>query len=160
MQERRWIPAGTRRSKSKSTPKPARSDAPSSPRGASTGEHEAIELRDGDKKRYLGKGVSKAVDNVHDKIAPTLRGVDALDQVDRGPARCSSSTARRPSPSSAPTPSSPSRSPTPRPPPTTLGLPLFKLPRRHQRQGPARARWPTSSTAARTPTPRLISRNS
>jgi enolase len=40
------------------------------PSGASTGEHEAIELRDGDKKRYLGKGVSKAVANVNDKIAP------------------------------------------------------------------------------------------
>src|ERR1700741_1587330 len=51
------------------------------PSGASTGEHEAIELRDGDKKRYLGKGVSKAVKNVTDKILPALRGVDALDQL-------------------------------------------------------------------------------
>lgn len=51
------------------------------PSGASTGEHEAIELRDGDKKRYLGKGVSKAVKNVLDKIAPALQGVDALDQL-------------------------------------------------------------------------------
>ncbi len=51
------------------------------PSGASTGEHEAIELRDGDKKRYLGKGVSKAVKNVMDKIAPELEGMDALDQV-------------------------------------------------------------------------------
>ena len=51
------------------------------PSGASTGEHEAIELRDGDKKRYLGKGVSKAVANVTKIIAPALEGMDALDQV-------------------------------------------------------------------------------
>ncbi len=51
------------------------------PSGASTGENEAIELRDGDKKRYLGKGVLKAVKNVTDQIAPALRGVDALDQL-------------------------------------------------------------------------------
>jgi enolase len=51
------------------------------PSGASTGEHEAIELRDGDAKRYCGKGVSKAVRNVRDKILPALRGVDALDQL-------------------------------------------------------------------------------
>jgi enolase len=51
------------------------------PSGASTGEHEAIELRDGDKKRYGGKGVSKAVANVNGKILPALRGVDALDQL-------------------------------------------------------------------------------
>ncbi len=51
------------------------------PSGASTGEHEAIELRDGDKKRYLGKGVSKAVKNVSDKIAPALLGVDATEQL-------------------------------------------------------------------------------
>src|SRR5258707_12199638 len=51
------------------------------PSGASTGEHEAIELRDGDKRRFLGKGVSKAVKNVTAKILPALRGVDALDQL-------------------------------------------------------------------------------
>lgn len=51
------------------------------PSGASTGEHEALELRDGDKKRYLGKGVSKAVKNITDKIAPELEGMDSLDQV-------------------------------------------------------------------------------
>ena len=51
------------------------------PSGASTGEHEALELRDGDKKRYLGKGVSKAVKNVTEKILPALQGVDALDQL-------------------------------------------------------------------------------
>jgi len=51
------------------------------PSGASTGEHEAIELRDGDKKRYLGKGVSKAVANVTGKIRPALVGLDSLDQL-------------------------------------------------------------------------------
>ena len=51
------------------------------PSGASTGVHEAVELRDGDKSRYLGKGVLKAVDNVNDIIAPELEGMDALDQV-------------------------------------------------------------------------------
>src|SRR5256885_8780911 len=51
------------------------------PSGASTGEHEALELRDGDPRRYLGKGVSKAVGNVAEKILPALRGVDALDQL-------------------------------------------------------------------------------
>jgi enolase len=50
------------------------------PSGASTGEHEAWELRDGDKKRYGGKGVKKAVANVDDKIAPTLKTWDARDQ--------------------------------------------------------------------------------
>jgi len=52
------------------------------PSGASTGEHEAVELRDGDKGRYLGKGVLKAVDNVNNIIAPELMGFDALEQVD------------------------------------------------------------------------------
>ena len=51
------------------------------PSGASTGEHEAIELRDGDKKRFSGKGVLGAVANVKSKIAPALVGFDALDQV-------------------------------------------------------------------------------
>ncbi len=51
------------------------------PSGASTGENEALELRDGDKKRYLGKGVLKAVENVNNVIAPKLLGMDALDQV-------------------------------------------------------------------------------
>ena len=52
------------------------------PSGASTGEHEAVELRDGDKKRYLGKGVLKAVGNVNDIIAPEVEGMDALEQVE------------------------------------------------------------------------------
>ena len=51
------------------------------PSGASTGVNEALELRDGDKSRYLGKGVQKAVDNVNEKIAPAIIGMDALDQV-------------------------------------------------------------------------------
>ncbi len=51
------------------------------PSGASTGEHEAVELRDGDKKRYLGKGVKNAVTNVNTKIAKALAGVEALDQL-------------------------------------------------------------------------------
>jgi enolase len=51
------------------------------PSGASTGEHEALELRDGDKKRFLGRGVTKAVKNVTQKILPALRGLDALDQL-------------------------------------------------------------------------------
>ena len=50
------------------------------PSGASTGIHEAVELRDGDKKTYLGKGVLKAVDNVNKKIAPLLLGYDVADQ--------------------------------------------------------------------------------
>src|ERR1700722_9592112 len=50
------------------------------PSGASTGEHEAVELRDGDKKKYLGKGCLKAVDNVNTKIAPELIGLDPRDQ--------------------------------------------------------------------------------
>jgi enolase len=50
------------------------------PSGASTGEHEALELRDGDKKRWLGKGVAKAVDNVNQSLGPSVVGMDALDQ--------------------------------------------------------------------------------
>jgi enolase len=51
------------------------------PSGASTGEHEALELRDGDAGRYKGKGVRKAVGHVHDVIGPALLGADALDQI-------------------------------------------------------------------------------
>jgi enolase len=51
------------------------------PSGASTGEHEAVELRDNDKSRYQGKGVLKAVQNVDEIIAPELLGLDGLDQV-------------------------------------------------------------------------------
>lgn len=52
------------------------------PSGASTGAHEAVELRDGDKSRYLGKGVTKAVDNVNDIIAEALIGLEATRQVE------------------------------------------------------------------------------
>jgi enolase len=51
------------------------------PSGASTGEHEAVELRDGDKQRYFGKGVRTAVRNVEETIAPALAGADATDQI-------------------------------------------------------------------------------
>lgn len=52
------------------------------PSGASTGAFEAVELRDGDKGRYLGKGVKKAVDNINNVIAPALQGMDASDQAE------------------------------------------------------------------------------
>jgi len=52
------------------------------PSGASTGEHEALELRDGDKSRYLGKGVRKAVANVTEKLGPAVIGMDASNQAD------------------------------------------------------------------------------
>ncbi|MEM7447760.1 MAG: phosphopyruvate hydratase [Myxococcota bacterium] len=52
------------------------------PSGASTGQHEALELRDGDASRYLGKGVTTAVSNVHEKLAPAVLGLDALDQAE------------------------------------------------------------------------------
>ena len=54
----------------------ARGTAPS---GASTGEFEALELRDGDKERYLGKGVTKAVENINTKISEAIIGLDASD---------------------------------------------------------------------------------
>src|SRR6187399_3250174 len=52
------------------------------PSGASTGAHEAVELRDGDNARYLGKGVTKAVDAVNGEISDALLGLDAEDQHD------------------------------------------------------------------------------
>ena len=52
------------------------------PSGASTGEHEAVELRDGDDQRYLGKGVRQAVKNVNEVIGPKLEGLEALDQME------------------------------------------------------------------------------
>src|SRR3954453_24151065 len=52
------------------------------PSGASTGAHEANELRDGDKKRYLGKGVQKAVANVNQTLGPSVLGLDAMNQVE------------------------------------------------------------------------------
>lgn len=52
------------------------------PSGASTGEHEAVELRDGDKSRYLGRGVLKAVENIRNEIEPALLGMDAMAQAE------------------------------------------------------------------------------
>src|SRR5512139_880565 len=52
------------------------------PSGASTGEHEAVELRDGDKKRYLGKGVQKAVQNVRERLRPAILGLSSFDQAE------------------------------------------------------------------------------
>src|SRR4051794_25022525 len=52
------------------------------PSGASTGAYEAVELRDGDKKRYLGKGTQKAVENVNETIGPRLIGLTAFEQVE------------------------------------------------------------------------------
>jgi enolase len=52
----------------------------SAPSGASTGTHEALELRDKDSKRYLGRGVQKALQNIHRLITPKLLGMDVLDQ--------------------------------------------------------------------------------
>jgi len=51
------------------------------PSGASTGSREALELRDNDHERYLGRGVKKAVENVNDLIAPEITGMDATDQI-------------------------------------------------------------------------------
>ncbi|NBX49267.1 phosphopyruvate hydratase [bacterium] len=62
------------------TLKSGRTGVASVPSGASTGSHEALELRDGDKKRYRGLGVRKAIDHIHDRIFPILRGMDIADQ--------------------------------------------------------------------------------
>lgn len=51
------------------------------PSGASTGDHEALELRDGDPERYLGKGVRQAIENIHERIAPEIVGEDATQQI-------------------------------------------------------------------------------
>ena len=90
------------------------------PSGASTGENEALELRDGDKGRYLGKGVQKAVKNVNEVIAPAIIGMNVTDQVgidkamlalDGTKTKSNLGAARLRSRSSAPTPSSAYRSP-------------------------------------------------
>ncbi|HKK48501.1 MAG TPA: phosphopyruvate hydratase, partial [Alkalispirochaeta sp.] len=52
------------------------------PSGASTGEHEAVELRDGDKSRFMGKGVLKAIENINGELAEEVEGLDSLDQVE------------------------------------------------------------------------------
>ena len=75
------------------------------PSGASTGENEALELRDGDKNRYGGKGVLKAVENVNQVIAPALVGFSAWSSVP-SIIRCWNSTVPRPSQTWVPMPSS------------------------------------------------------
>ena len=96
------------------------------PSGASTGEKEAVELRDGDARRYGGKGVLKAVENVNSRIAPALVGHDVLDQrgIDQAmiDARRHAEQGRR----WAPTPSSPSRWLAPRAAANHLHLPLYR----------------------------------
>ena len=57
------------------------------PSGASTGEHEAVELRDGDQKRFGGKGVLEAVKNVNEVIGPRLEGMSAEEQIGRASCR-------------------------------------------------------------------------
>ena len=92
------------------------------PSGASTGMHEALELRDGDKKRYGGKGVLKAVEHVNDEIADALLGMDALDQagIDQAMIELDGTRTRA---SWAPTPSWASAWPWPARPPTPSGCP-------------------------------------
>lgn len=84
------------------------------PSGASTGAHEAVELRDGDKSRYLGKGVLKAVEAVNVSIAEAIVAMDAEDQtaIDQVMIELDGTPTSR---SSAPMPSSAFRSPSPRP---------------------------------------------
>ncbi len=84
------------------------------PSGASTGEHEAIELRDGDPKRYGGKGVLDAVRNVNEVIGPRLEGFDAYDQVGIDDEMLELDGSETKS-NLAPTPSSPSAWPRPAP---------------------------------------------
>ena len=74
------IPAATRRWSARSRLPAAPAAGPRCPPAPSTGENEAVELRDGDKKRWLGKGVSKAVANVNATIGPNLIGMDAREQ--------------------------------------------------------------------------------
>lgn len=85
------------------------------PSGASTGENEAVELRDGDASRYLGKAVTKAVANVNDRIAPMVEGMDARKQeeIDRAHARHGRDAEQVGT--GRPTRSSPCRWPSPRP---------------------------------------------
>ena len=128
------------------------------PSGASTGEHEAIELRDGDKKRFLGKGVTKAVKNVTDKILPALEGVDALDQltVDRIMLELDGTETKSKLGANAILAVSLA---TPKPPPKPWACRCSNISAgRTPRCCPCR--WPTSSTAARIRMRRLISRNS
>ena len=128
------------------------------PSGASTGEHEAIELRDGDKSRYLGKGVQKAVANANTKIKAALVGVDALDQltVDATMLKLDGTETKSRLGANAILAVC-SRMPKPLPPPSASrcsNISADPTPRFSP------CRWPTSSTAARIPMRRSISRNS
>ena len=58
------------------------------PSGASTGTREALELRDGDKKRWMGKGVSKAITGIQKRVLPALRGMEVQNQAEIGRASC------------------------------------------------------------------------
>ena len=107
------------------------------PSGASTGIYEACELRDGDKSRYLGKGVLKAVENVNTEIAECLVGMNVLDQtaIDKALIELDGTPNKT---RWAPTPSWAPPWPAPRPLPRPGHLPV-QLYRRRQRQGAARA---------------------
>ena len=96
------------------------------PSGASTGSREAIELRDGDKGRYLGKGVLKAVENVNTEISEAIIGLDANEQafIDQHADRARRH--REQDRGSAPTRCSRCRWPSPRRPPRRSGLPLYR----------------------------------
>ena len=95
------------------------------PSGASTGRHEAVELRDGDPARYGGKGVRKAVANVRDLLTPRLLGMDATDQARIDRVLCEiDGTPNKARP--APTPCSACRWPPPAPPRRRRGLPLWR----------------------------------
>ena len=95
------------------------------PSGASTGAHEAVELRDGDKKRYGGKGVLQAVDAVNGEIYDALSGVDAEDQRRHRPAADRARRHAEQGAAWAPTPSWASAWPRPRPRPSSAALPLY-----------------------------------
>ena len=127
------------------------------PSGASTGEHEALELRDGDKTKYGGKGVLKAVENVNKKIA-------------KGPHRPRQHRPARSMPSMLKLDGTPTKKnlganailgvslATRRPPPSRSGCRSINTSVGPTRR-PCPFRWPTCSTAAPIPTPRSISRN-
>ena len=111
------------------------------PSGASTGEHEAVELRDGDKSRYLGKGTRKAVRNIIEEIAPALTGMDAEQQsaIDRHMIALDGTAEQRAV--SAPTPSWPCRWP-------------WRAPRPHRSRPRSTATW-AASTPACSPCPMM-----
>jgi Enolase len=108
------------------------------PSGASTGAHEALELRDGDEARYLGKGVRKAVENVNEVIAPELLGYDAYDQVGIDHLMLELDGTENKSKLGANAILGVSLA-VARAAADSVGLPLVRLPGRRQRQDPARA---------------------